>query len=215
MQPHDLMVASAMLSLALWTIAYLLIIRRGYLDGTYGMPFVALCPNLAYELTYGLIEPNVPPLHIANIVWFVVDLVIAAQYLRYGRRELSALVPGWLFVPRFLVITGLWVAAAIALTRDLGLQVGNSYLGWGCQIILSGAYLSMLTARPGVEGQSIYIALARLLGSLAVIPGQEIEAPGLRLIWTMYATFIVLDLAYIALYIRRCRAIGIDPWRRL
>lgn len=215
MSPNDLMIASATLSLALWTIAYLLMIRRGYLDRTYAMPFVALCPNLAYELTYGLIEPNVAPLHLFNITWFLVDLVIAAQYLRYGRRELPALVPGWLFVPRFLVITGLWVAVAIALTRDLGLQVGNSYLGWGCQIILSGAYLSMLTTRPGVEGQSLYIALTRLLGSLAVIPGQEIEAPGLRVIWAMYAAFIVLDLAYIALYIRRCRAIGLNPWRRL
>ena len=112
-QPDDLMLASGMLSLALWTLAYLLIIRRGQLDRTYGMPFVALCPTLAYELTYGLIEPNVPPLHIVNIVWFVVDLVIAAQYLRFGRRELSPLVPGWLFVPRFLLITGLWVLAAL------------------------------------------------------------------------------------------------------
>lgn len=215
MQSNDLMIVSAMLSLALWTIAYILIIRRGHLDRTYGMPFVALCPNLAYELTYGLIEPNVPPLHIINIVWFVVDLAIAAQYLRHGRRELPALIPGWLFVPRFLVITALWVAAAVALTRDLGLQVGNSYLGWGCQCILSGAYLSMLVARPGVEGQSIYIALARLLGSLAVIPAQEIEAPGLRVIWTMYAAFIIFDLTYIALYLKRCRAIGIDPWRRM
>lgn len=215
MDPQDLLAASGLLSLALWTLAYLLIIRRGQLDRTYGMPFVALCPNLAYELTYGLIEPNVAPLHLINITWFVVDLAIAAQYLRYGRRELSPLVPGWLFVPRFLVITALWVAAAIALTRDLGLAVGNSYLGWGCQILLSGAYLSMLTSRPGVEGQSIYIALARMLGSLAVIPAQEVEAPGLRVIWTMYATFIVLDLTYIALFIKRCRAIGVDPWRRL
>lgn len=215
MPPSDLMIASAMLSLALWTISYILIIRRGYLDRTYGMPFVALCPNLAYELTYGLIEPNVPPLNIVNILWFVVDLGIAAQYLRHGRRELSPLVPGWLFVPRFLVITALWVAAAVALTRDLGLQVGNSYLGWGCQIILSGAYLSMLTTRPGVEGQSIYIALTRLLGSLAVIPAQEVEAPGLRVIWTMYAAFIVFDITYIVLYIKRCRAIGVDPWRRV
>lgn len=215
MQPDDLMLASGMLSLALWTLAYLLIIRRGQLDRTYGMPFVALCPNLAYELTYGLIEPNVPPLHIVNIVWFVVDLVIAAQYLRFGRRELSPLVPGWLFVPRFLLITGLWVLAALALTRDLGLQVGNSYLGWGCQIILGGAYLFMLTSRPGVEGQSLYIALARFLGSLAVIPAQEVEAPGLKVIWTMYATFVILDITYITLYIRRCRMIGIDPWRRV
>jgi hypothetical protein len=73
----------------------------------------------------------------------------------------------------------------------------------------------MLTTRPGLEGQSLHIALARFLGSLVVIPAQEVEAPGLRVIWTMYATFIILDITYITLYIRRCRVIGIDPWRRV
>jgi len=30
---------------AFWTLACVLIIRRGFLDETYGMPLVALCAN--------------------------------------------------------------------------------------------------------------------------------------------------------------------------
>ncbi len=35
-----------------WTVTYLLIIRRGFRDQTYGMPLVALCANLAWEFIF-------------------------------------------------------------------------------------------------------------------------------------------------------------------
>jgi hypothetical protein len=35
-----------------WALAYVLIIRRGFLDETYGMPFVALCANVSWEFIF-------------------------------------------------------------------------------------------------------------------------------------------------------------------
>lgn len=49
----------------------LLITRRAFVDRTYGMPFVALCPDLAYEFTHGFVEPSVPPLDLFDIAWFL------------------------------------------------------------------------------------------------------------------------------------------------
>nr|WP_222707310.1 hypothetical protein [Pontibacter qinzhouensis] len=37
-----------------WTLAYLLLLRRGYIDKSYGMPMVALCANISWEFIFGL-----------------------------------------------------------------------------------------------------------------------------------------------------------------
>jgi hypothetical protein len=68
----------------LWTLAYLLMIRRSFLDRTYGMPLVALCANLSWELTFAFVYPHDLPQRAVNVVWLSFDLVIALQLLLYG-----------------------------------------------------------------------------------------------------------------------------------
>jgi hypothetical protein len=70
----------------LWTITYLLIIRRGFLDHTYGMLLVALCANLSWEFIFSFVFPRGPVQRPVNIVWFSFDLIIFYQLLRYGPR---------------------------------------------------------------------------------------------------------------------------------
>lgn len=42
-----------------WTIVYIELIRRGFLDRTYGMPLFALAFNIAWEFMYALSTPVV------------------------------------------------------------------------------------------------------------------------------------------------------------
>jgi hypothetical protein len=91
----------------------------------------------------------------------------------------------------------------------------NSYAGWTAQFLISTSYIPFLLKRQGLEGQSLYIVLTRLLGSILIIPAQEIEAPGLRVLQVLYGGFIFFDLIYLMLYVRRCKALGVNPWRRL
>jgi hypothetical protein len=214
-QDHPLFASSAAACLLLWAVSYLLIIRRGFRDRTYGMPFAALCINLAYELVFGFIRPIAAPINYVNMIWFGVDLVIASQYLRYGRATFPELLPRRLFVPSFLVCAALAAGAALALTHDLGLATGNSYLGWGAELVMDASFIALVIRRRGVEGQSLYIGLSRMLGSLAIIPAQEIEAPGLALVRLLYGISFLFNVTYLALYFRKCRLLGIDPWRRL
>ena len=51
----------------LWTLAYLLIIRQGFLDRTYGMPLAALCVNLSWELVFAFVYPHDLPQRAVNI----------------------------------------------------------------------------------------------------------------------------------------------------
>ena len=81
---------------AFWTFTYILMIRRGFLDTTYGMPLVALCANISWEFIFSFLYPHGPVQRPVNIVWFSVDLVILFQIVRYGPREFDEAPPGWM-----------------------------------------------------------------------------------------------------------------------
>src|SRR6266487_1573231 len=74
-----------------WTATYILIIRRSFLDHTYGMPLVALCANISWEGIFSFIYPPFIIQHVVNLVWFALDMVIFIQLLRYGPREFADL----------------------------------------------------------------------------------------------------------------------------
>jgi hypothetical protein len=71
---------------ALWVVAYALIIAQCFRDKSYGLPLVAICLNISWELLASWVWPNPVPLwHAFDRAWFFVDLVIVYQLLRYGR----------------------------------------------------------------------------------------------------------------------------------
>jgi hypothetical protein len=201
-------------SAALWLCCYVLIIRRGFKDQSYGMPLIPLCVNLSYEFIFGFLLPDQPPMNYANMAWFVVDLLIAFQYLRYGRRDFSSAVPQRWFVPGFLLALAVAFVGVLTLTYDLEDWAGN-YSGWGCQLLISVSFSFFLLRRGSVRGQSLYIALTRLCGTLALVPGQALLAPRSLFLAFVYVTYPIFDLIYIVLYLRQCRAEGSNPWRRV
>lgn len=198
----------------LWMLSYLLIIRRASLDKAHGMPLAPLCANVSYEFIFAFVHPTSPPFHYVNMAWFGVDLVIAWQFLRYARAEIPRTLPASWFLP----LVGLALTATsigvLTFTRDVADWEGN-YTGWGGQILNSITMVMLLLRRGSVRGQSIYIVLTRMLGSIVLIPGQYLQAPHSRFLAFIYVAFIVCDSIYIALYLRQARAEGINPWRRL
>ena len=76
---------------AFWVVAYVLIIRRGFIDETHGMPFVALCGNLGWEFVFAFVYPLEKPFHHIVRVWLALDLVILSQLLMFGR---GSVMPG-------------------------------------------------------------------------------------------------------------------------
>jgi len=67
-----------------WIATYLLIIKRGFQDRTYGMPLAALCANFSWEILFGFIYPDMYPMNIVNQAWCIMDVLIVYQYLKYG-----------------------------------------------------------------------------------------------------------------------------------
>lgn len=205
-------VASSSTCGVLWLVAYGLIIRRGFLDKTYGMPLVPLCMNFSYEIAFGFIWPDDFPTNVVNIIWSGIDAILVYQYLRFGLKEWPAHYPRRLFYPTFATVLIMAFTGIVTLTVDTNDYHGGNLTGWGAQLMLSAGSIYMLLRRDSPRGQSVYIALARSLGTLALIYAQEYYMRPFMFLRFVYVAFVVIDIAYVWLLIRTCRRHGINPW---
>lgn len=199
-----------------WTITYILIIRRGYLDKTYGMPLVALGANISWEFIFAFVLPHPFPQRGVNMVWFALDFIILLTLLRYGPREF----PGW--SPRFFY--GVFLVAVItafALVYLVTLEFKDTegaYAAFGQNLMMAVLFIDMLWRRRSTRGQSLYIALAKLIGTLVVSIGFYFFVPSLSasvLFPFLYISIFVFDVIYGVMVYRQARREGMNPWRRL
>ena len=240
---HFWLLATALLSGVFWLVAYILIIYRGFKDRSYGMPVVALCGNLAWELIFGLgIESGCAAswsscphaiIQGRNFIWMVFDLVILYTILKFGRRYFTGflnkyftpIVLGgtvfaflliWATVQEFYIPNrwGVVVDGQTPAYLPLTLQGGSYYTGFVLNIIMSILFVFMIYRRDNVDGQSVYIALSKWLGSVAAFGFMLADDIGSRVVFVLYAAIFVFDLFYTWQVYRKCREQGINPWRR-
>lgn len=202
-----------------WLLCYLMILRRARLDQAYGMPLVALAGNICWELLFGFIDPDQPPMDTVNKIWFLVDLGLLWQILRYGRAEHERRWPAGSFLP--LVAGTLLLAFGIVLGVHLEFDDSDGrYTGWGINVLMSACFIQMLLTRGSSAGQTVWIALSKLLGTLSFDLAQFIKTPswpaeGLGpLMTTLYLGSLALDMVYLGLLVRQLRKEGKNPWTR-
>ena len=193
----------------LWTLAYLLMIRRGFLDRTYGMPLVALCANISWEFIFSLVYPHDLPQRAVNVVWLSFDLVILLQVLLYGPREFAGL-------PRraFYVVLALALAtsfgAVLAVTVEFD-DFDGVYSAFGQNLMMSVLFLTMLYARRSLRGQSVSIALLKMGGTALASFAFYFYNPeydGSVLLPFLYVAILVFDGIYAGAVIVRRRRKG-------
>jgi len=239
---HFWLLGTAMASGLFWLIAYLLIIKRGFNDRTYGMPIVAFVGNIAWEIIYGLrLEPvcpltwaSCPDLVIQgrNFVWLIFDLLILYTILKFGRQYFSGtlrrffpiivlggiVVAGltiYFFVNEYYIRNawGVTVNGQIPEFLPLTEQGGSDVTGFGLNLIMSVLFVFMLEARGNLDGQSFLIATSKWLGTLAAYGFMFADGIQTPLVNALYATIFVFDIYYMARVYRLSRAQGISPWR--
>ncbi len=179
----------------LWTLAYLLIIRRSFLDRTYGMPLVALCANLSWEFIFSFVHPHDLPQRAVNVVWFSFDLVILLQLLLYGPREFA-------YLPRraFYAVLALTLAtsfgAVLAVTYEFD-DFDGVYSAFGQNLMMSVLFIAMLRSRGSLRGQSVGIALLKMGGTALASFAFYFHDPD-------YAGSVLLPFLYVAILIFDC-----------
>jgi hypothetical protein len=184
-----------------WTAAYVLLIRTGLRDRTFGMPVVAFATNISWEFTFAFVRPPSGVMHVVNIVWFCFDLAIGCTVVRHGRSEFPYL-PAPSYLPALAALLALAYPGMDFASEQFD-EGGGTITAFGSNLAMSAMFLAMLAARRSTRGQSTGIALAKLLGtacaSLAMLTTRD-PAPrhDSALMRYLYVGCLLLHLAYLA-----------------
>jgi hypothetical protein len=183
-----------------WTIVYIEAIRLGFRYKTYAMPVAALGLNIAWETIYGIhgLTETISAQSIINLLWAAADVVIVVTFFRFGRSELPKFVTRPLFIVWGVLIFGTSYAVQALFIGEFGWTDGARYSAFLQNLLMSGLFIAMLVARRGTRGQSMVIAVAKWLGTLAptILIG---VLGGLPFILWIGLLCSVFDLAYIGL----------------
>jgi hypothetical protein len=188
-----------------WTVVYIEAIRLGFSQRTYAIPIAALALNISWEWTYTTLDLAQDPAQAQtwiNLAWALADSVILCTYFRFGRQELPAFVTKPLFA-----VWGVGVVATSFLVQwlfiaEFGLddRAAPSYSAFLQNLLMSGLFIAMFVGRRGPRGQSLVVAVAKWVGTLAptIVFGILRDSSFILGLGILCSIF---DLAYIAILV--------------
>jgi len=197
-----------------WSATYILIIRRGFKDKTFGIPMAALCANISWEMIFAFILPHDAPQLYVNYIWFSLDVVIVIQFLKYGKKEFQN-IPKWQIFAIFALGIAIAAPMIVGISNELNDSVG-AYAAFGQNLMMSILFVTMLINRQGIVGQSFYIALFKMIGtglaSLAFYLFRPIAQDSI-LLQFLFVSIFIFDLIYTIGIYRKCKNIE-NPLKR-
>ena len=142
----------------------------GGLSGShYAIPVAALALNIAWESIYAVRSlrdgPDVQGA--VNLVWFVADAIIVWTFLRYGRPESPSWITRKLFASWALLMLIMGFAVQLLFIAEFGWSDAPVYAAFLQNLLMSVLFIAMLVARGGTRGQTLTIAVAKWIGTLA------------------------------------------------
>jgi hypothetical protein len=186
-----------------WTLVYIDAIRIGFRDRSYAIPAAALALNFAWEVIYAArsIATGISVQGIFNIAWALADIMIVYTFLRFGRSELPAWVTRNLFIGWALLLGVASFAVQLLFVVEFGWDQASRYAAFLQNLLMSGLFIAMFVARGGPRGQSMLIAVAKWIGTLAptIVFGWLGNSPLILGLGTLCSIF---DLTYIGLLLR-------------
>ncbi|KAI1366911.1 hypothetical protein F5Y08DRAFT_300017 [Xylaria arbuscula] len=143
----------------LWTIAYVLYIVQARKDKSYGMPLVALCANMGWELAYSVFYPLSYIETASLLLWVLIDLGLVFATVKFGVKQWS-----------LAVIIGVGCVASLVIhcgfIKMCASRVEASFWsGFACQSLLGVLSVIQIVSRGHTNGHSRVIWLCRWAGS--------------------------------------------------
>lgn len=193
---------SALSGLA-WTIVYIAAIRIGFRQRTYAIPLAALALNFAWETTYTVhdLMGRMSLQGYVNLVWALADLVIVYTFFAFGRAEFPRFVTRPMFALWGTLVFGASYTVQWLFIAEFGEHDATRYSAFLQNLLMSALFIAMLIARRGLRGQTLTIAVAKWLGTLAptILIGVLDGEPFILGIGILCSVF---DLVYIGLVLR-------------
>lgn len=160
-----------------WIIVYEECIRLGFKQKTYAMPFFALGLNFAWELIYTLadifLEAHGPLVGmnliqaIANAAWVCMDVLILTTYFLYGRKEWPKTVDQKWFWPWSILGLACCFALQLVFIKEFSFVMAAQYSAFLQNLLMSVLFIALYAKRGSMEGQSLLLAVAKWIGTLA------------------------------------------------
>jgi hypothetical protein len=149
-----------------------------------------------------------------NRVWFACDVLILSQALRYGEVLFYRRVSRGLFLLCVPVTLACAFCAVLFVTYEFN-DFDGKYAAFGQNFMMSILFVAMLVTRGSCAGQSLYIALCKMIGTLLPSFMFFTRHPDSSLLNFLYVGIVVFDLLYVVMVHRSIRDTGLNPWTRL
>ena len=187
-----------LLSGVCWSIVYLELIRKGFRDKTCAMPLFALGLNFAWEITYSVDSLLLNTASVqgwVNLVWALLDAVIVCTFFRYGREFFPEKAKKY-FIPFSILAFAACFALQFAFYFHFESVPASKYSAFVQNAAMSIMFLTMLFTRGNTRGQTVLMAAAKWIGTLApTILGGFVEEFNIYIV-LMGAVCFVFDGIY-------------------
>ena len=163
-----------------WAVVYGFSIYQGFKDKSYGIPLVAICLNITWELFFAFgCSPSLGhDICVADSdlkfvrLWALFDVVIFAQLLRYGRSFqenplLQNRLGFYLTVAGLLAIGYVGQSTFIISHRD----VSGDEMAWISSLIMNVLFILAVFGKHGMVGLSLPAAWAKLVANTCIAGG--------------------------------------------
>ena len=160
-----------------WIIVYEECIRLGFKHKSYAMPFFALALNVAWEAIYtysdiflnahGELTGMTLVQTIANAFWVCLDVVILITYFKFGKKYWNKNIDEKYFMPWSILGLITCFLLQIVFIVEFDFQMAAEYSAFLQNLLMSILFISMFVKRGNMDGQSLLLAVAKWIGTLA------------------------------------------------
>ena len=104
---------------------------------------------------------------IVNTFWVLLDVVILITYFKFGRKEWNKNIDSKYFAPWSILGLICCYVLQIVFIVEFGFVMASQYSAFLQNLLMSILFISMFVKRGNMEGQSLLLAVAKWIGTLA------------------------------------------------
>lgn len=196
-----------------WLFAYITAVRRGWLEKVSGAPYIAVGTNVTWDFVYAFVFHIQPVQDIISTLYFIIEAILLVQVFQYGHKDAPSTMSRNSFRMMIVGMVLFGLAAHTAAAWDFADPGG--YTGFATTLLTSLSFLLILNRRQSTAGQTMYIAVVKMIGTAAAAAGFAALYPTRMLLWVFFTTMVVIDIVYVVQLYRRFLAEGLSPWRKV
>ncbi|MGN6347812.1 MAG: hypothetical protein ACTHME_08930 [Candidatus Nitrosocosmicus sp.] len=155
---------------------------------------------------FSFVFPYRPPQSYINYLWFGFDTIIVVQFLQYGKTEFSEWSSSKLYKLFVVILTSefsIILVGGVAISDFRGI-----YSAIAQNLVMSILFIIMFSKRNSLRGQSVYIAVFKMLGTGVTrlhFYSYEPITQSSSILPTLYISIFIFDILYIYLIIRQSK----------